>query len=53
MANHQDRGLKYSLARERTEPMDTETLEREASNPSSDAAAAAAARDELIDRAGR
>lgn len=50
MSNHQDKGLRYSLERDRTQHMDAETLETRANHPELMPAEQAAARDELIER---
>lgn len=49
---NQNRGLRYSLAVERAESMDDESLERQATNPDATPTEQAAARETLIDRAG-
>lgn len=48
--HHQNKGLAYSLERDRTSGMDAETLEARANHPDHTATQQAAARDELIER---
>ena len=47
---HQDKGLGYSLERDRTQHMDQQSLEAQVNRSSSTPIEAAAARDELLDR---